>query len=213
MATSEAEPIERIGAVKYTRVSFTSIKNVIFIGHQHVHTSRKRNVTRMQNKLDSISDVKFTKYVLATSNFYDLKTKCGFSCFEAAKRILFDRIVQLDLSTTHYTKKRRAFNVKPVHLLKCKKRTIHQLREKLEGSGREYICELCHCEGMTLEHGKWLWRDWPLVLQIDHINGVDGTDNQDRLENLRYLCPSCHTQTSNYAGKSGGKLKGKKKVI
>jgi len=160
------------------------------------------NNTPMQSRLDSISDVVFTKNVLATSNFYDLKSKCGFSCYDSAKAILFDRIIQLDISTAHYTKKRRAFNVKPVHLLKSGRRSVHQLREKLQASGREYICELCRCEGMTPEHGKWLWRDWPLVLQIDHINGLDGTDDQDRLDNLRYLCPSCHTQRSNYCDKS-----------
>ncbi len=38
-----------------------------------------------------------------------------------------------------------------------------------------------------------------LVLQLDHINGK-AEDN--RLENLRFLCPNCHSQTSTYAGKS-----------
>jgi hypothetical protein len=36
-----------------------------------------------------------------------------------------------------------------------------------------------------------------LVLQLDHING-EKTDN--RLENLRFLCPNCHSQTETYAG-------------
>lgn len=43
------------------------------------------------------------------------------------------------------------------------------------------------------------WNGLPLVLQLDHING-DHDDN--RLENLRLLCPNCHTQTENYAGRS-----------
>jgi len=161
--------------------------------------------TTMQSKLERISDEVFATYVLETTNFYDLKTKCGYSCFEGIKKHLFDRIVHLNLSIKHHRKKRREMNVKPVHFLKSGKRSVHTLREKLEVSGREYICELCRCEGMTPEHSKWLWRDWPLVLQIDHINGVDGTDNQDRLDNLRYLCPSCHSQTSNYCGKGNKK--------
>jgi Zn finger protein HypA/HybF involved in hydrogenase expression len=41
-------------------------------------------------------------------------------------------------------------------------------------------------------------REWcgePLVVQIDHINGI----REDyRLENLRMLCPNCHSQTQNY---------------
>ena len=54
-----------------------------------------------------------------------------------------------------------------------------------------YICS--ECGNIGKHNGK------PLVLQMDHINGV-GDDN--RLENLRFLCPNCHTQTSNFAGKA-----------
>lgn len=44
-----------------------------------------------------------------------------------------------------------------------------------------------------------VWNGLPLVLQLDHINGVN---NDHRIENLRILCPNCHTQTETYAGKS-----------
>ena len=43
------------------------------------------------------------------------------------------------------------------------------------------------------------WNNKPLVLQLDHINGVN-TDN--RIENLRWLCPSCHTQQPTYGKKN-----------
>ena len=48
----------------------------------------------------------------------------------------------------------------------------------------EQKCSLC---GLGL-----VWNGKPLRLQIDHENG-DKQDN--RIENLRIICPNCHTQT------------------
>ena len=42
------------------------------------------------------------------------------------------------------------------------------------------------------------WNNKPLVLQLDHING-EHTD--DRIENLRILCPHCYSQTETFAGR------------
>jgi hypothetical protein len=52
----------------------------------------------------------------------------------------------------------------------------------------EYKCVGCGNEGE--------WNGEKLVLQIDHINGVN-TDN--RIDNLRFMCPNCHSQTSTFS--------------
>lgn len=44
---------------------------------------------------------------------------------------------------------------------------------------------------------KNLWQDEPIVLHIDHVNG-DHFDH--RINNLRLLCPNCHSQTPTYCG-------------
>jgi 5-methylcytosine-specific restriction endonuclease McrA len=44
----------------------------------------------------------------------------------------------------------------------------------------------------------------PLSLHLDHINGIN---DDNRLENLRFLCPNCHSQTETYSGKSNKKIK------
>jgi len=43
-----------------------------------------------------------------------------------------------------------------------------------------------------------------LSLHLDHANGIN---NDNRLENLRFLCPNCHSQTETYSGKANKKQK------
>lgn len=58
----------------------------------------------------------------------------------------------------------------------------------------EYKC--CECGNIGEWNGK------VLSLHLDHENGIN---NDNRLENLRFLCPNCHSQTPTYAGKANKK--------
>lgn len=58
----------------------------------------------------------------------------------------------------------------------------------LEGGLLQNSCSTC---GIS----EWCGR--PLICHLDHINGVN---NDNRLENLRMLCPNCHSQTETYGG-------------
>ena len=51
------------------------------------------------------------------------------------------------------------------------------------------------CEACGIEE----WLGAPLSMALHHVNG-DGQDN--RLENLQMLCPNCHSQTENFAGRN-----------
>lgn len=44
-----------------------------------------------------------------------------------------------------------------------------------------------------------LWNESPISLQLDHING---NPRDNRIENLRILCPNCHSQTKTWAGRN-----------
>jgi 5-methylcytosine-specific restriction endonuclease McrA len=54
-------------------------------------------------------------------------------------------------------------------------------------------------ENRCSECGLCEWRGKPISIHIDHINGIRG---DHRLENLRMLCPNCHSQTETYGGKN-----------
>jgi hypothetical protein len=69
------------------------------------------------------------------------------------------------------------------------------LRKRLIREGlKEGRCERC---------GGIEWQGEPMPLQLDHVNG-DRTDN--RIENLRILCPNCHALTDTYCGKNIGRV-------
>ena len=72
----------------------------------------------------------------------------------------------------------------------------HLLKKRLIKEGLlEERCELC---GMGNE-----WQGKFISLQLDH---KDGDRCNNLIENLRILCPNCHSQTDSFAGK------GKKKI-
>lgn len=52
-------------------------------------------------------------------------------------------------------------------------------------------CEECGLEG--------IWNNKPLTMHLDHRDGIS---SNHKLENLRILCPNCHSQTNTYCGKN-----------
>lgn len=66
------------------------------------------------------------------------------------------------------------------------------LRRALIEVGVPYQC--CECRLNPMWNGK------ELRLHVDHINK---NWKDDRRENLRFLCPNCHTQTDGYSGSKG----------
>ncbi|MYT27029.1 HNH endonuclease [Streptomyces sp. SID7760] len=118
-------------------------------------------------------------------------------------------IEEYGISTDHFTGQGHAAGSRSP----ARKPAPDVLRRLETGSGREktavlrralddldvpHVCAACGI-GET-------WRGRRLVLEIDHING-DRLDN--RRENLRYLCPSCHSQTGTFAKRSPGTTRGR----
>jgi 5-methylcytosine-specific restriction endonuclease McrA len=68
-----------------------------------------------------------------------------------------------------------------------------KLKRRLIQAGlKDARCEVC---------GGRRWMGELMPLELDHING---RRDDNRLENLRLLCPNCHAQTATYRGRNIG---------
>lgn len=54
-----------------------------------------------------------------------------------------------------------------------------------------------------------MWNGEKLVLVLDHINGIK---NDNRKENLKFLCPNCNSQTETFSGRNVIRLEKPKKL-
>lgn len=100
------------------------------------------------------------------------------------------RIEESQLDVSHFNKNKRVPIAKPLKDLLVENSTAssRDLKKRIvkEGLFKDQ-CSKCSTGNV--------WQNEPITLQLDHINGVH-SDN--RLENLRILCPNCHSQTSTF---------------
>lgn len=118
-------------------------------------------------------------------------------------RSIQNHIVRLKLDTSHWTGKGwlRGKNIttrQPTPLEEILKEDTnyksYRLKERLLKAGLlNAKCYARDCQVSTQ------WLDKPISLHLDHING---NPKDNRLENLRLLCPNCHSQTSTYCGRN-----------
>jgi len=65
---------------------------------------------------------------------------------------------------------------------------------------KKYLIEKFDKKCFECEQGD-TWNNKSLVLQLDHI---DGDSDNNNINNLRLLCPNCHSQTENFGSKGKG---------
>ncbi len=110
-----------------------------------------------------------------------------------------DRIDALGIDRSHFTglrhfgAKNPNFNKTPLSqvMVKGSDYSLSNLKKRIIRD--KIIPYICKC-GLK-DH----WQGKILSLQLDHING-DRRDN--RKENLRFICPNCHSQTDTFSSKN-----------
>lgn len=135
----------------------------------------------------------------AVADNTSMKAVClalGLKTDGGVQRWLKGHIVKLALCTKHFVRtKVNSAKVLPLTEL-CKEKPLttssSNFRKRLIREGwLVNACSECDMEP--------LWNNKQLTLQLDHI---DGNKNNNRIENLRLLCPNCHSQTETFCGRN-----------
>lgn len=147
-----------------------------------------------------LADQEFTDLVAEKTSYGDILKHFGFVNKGANYKTVQARIAHLGLSTAHFrkcyaimaaSKKHSAVALSSVLVTRSSYNRGHLKKRLIREGMIKNMCALCR------RPPKWLGA--PLVLILDHING-ESTDN--RLENLRLLCPNCNSQQPTFAGRN-----------
>lgn len=148
------------------------------------------------SKVYSVTDEEFRNIIASNYSYSDCLRALGLGTKGGSSTdILKRRIKELNCSIDHFNREKAEVNIKydlkDILIKDSPYLNIARLKKRLISQGiLEYKCAIC---------GLKEWQNKPISLQLDHING---NNNDHRIENLRLLCPNCHSQTITFAGKN-----------
>lgn len=120
-----------------------------------------------------------------------------------------NKIVQkLKFDTSHWTGSLWSKGKTSLDDERVRKKSIEQIFTEESNASASYVRKLVltknlieyKCASCNLIDS---WNGKKLNLQLDHINGKR---NDHRLENLRWLCPNCHSQTETFCARNKKKI-------
>ena len=156
----------------------------------------------MENLLDKLSNDEIKALLNDSRSFREFLQKIGHSTngsgsYRSIKNQLLKKEISIPLySYSHlnsfFQKKKPISDI----LVENSTHPRHSVKNRIIKEGViEYKCFKCE------NKGEWL--NEKISLQLEHKNGIN---NDNRIENLCFLCPNCHSQTNTYGGKSRKKV-------
>lgn len=148
------------------------------------------------------SDDVFIELVKSSFSIREVCTKLGIAGSGGSYRTFHLRTERLKLDISHFTGQGylkgkthnwgKSIPLEEILIENSKKVLGHSLKKRII----KYGLLINECDECKLKN---IWNNKPIVLQIDHING---NHFDHRLENLRLLCPNCHSQTLTFCSKN-----------
>ena len=150
----------------------------------------------MTNKIYELTDEQFINLIKESSNISEILFKLGYTVKgnSWAYSLIRQRMTDLNIGQELFKGKSPIINIqrdkivnnKQIFTTNCKHVRSILRRAIIKDNLLPYKCAIC---------GIDKWNGKTLSLEIDHINGIN---NDNRLENLRFLCPNCHSQTDTW---------------
>lgn len=166
-----------------------------WLRHSQTHILAGNNLYSMKYTKETLEEA-----VKTSKSISQVLRKIGLSTSGGNHSHIAKKIRYFEINTSHFTgqgwnrgnisNNRKKAN--EILVLTPGKRTKgHQLTRAMVESDIPHKC--AECDTKPHYNGK------PLTLQVDHKNG-NWEDNT--LENLRFLCPNCHSQTPTFGAKN-----------
>lgn len=152
----------------------------------------------MTNKIYELTDEQFINLIKGCINISEVLFKLGYSIkgnswgFSMVRKRMQDLNINSSLFKGKSALNTPVEKVDPTKLFSSNSKHNRSVLRRyiIKHKLIPYKCAIC---------GTVEWQGKTLSLELDHINGIN---NDNRLENLRFLCPNCHSQTTTYGSRN-----------
>lgn len=135
--------------------------------------------------IDQYTKEELTQIVKQSNSLAEVIRKLGYTTTGGSNsHTVKTRLKEYSIDISHFSNNQNIVRNESNVFIKDSTASQATLRRwYLKGKYTPYNCSICG-------QGP-IWQDKPLTLILDHINGIN---NDDRLENLRWVCPNCNQQ-------------------
>lgn len=142
--------------------------------------------------INQCSQEDFISIVKNSFSIAECERKLGYNSYSGGVATLIKkRIQELNIDISHFSKQNSIRNPDNIFIENSTASQKVLRNYYIKGAYSEYKCSECGQEPF--------WNNKPLTLILDHKNGIN---NDDRLENLHWVCPNCNQQLETTGSKN-----------